>query len=85
MSDMAEDDRETTIGEAAAIVADRLRLPVQSASNFCKVLDDGLFYFWSGTRGGGAAVVGPDRMPLYADSTISPEEHAAAYRSGRRS
>ena len=71
--------------DAAAIVADRLRLSKESASEYCEEFDGNVFYFWSGVRGGGAAVVGPDRRPLYANSSVSPEDHVSAYRSGRRS
>lgn len=52
--------------------------------NLRELPEDSAFYTWEPVRGGGALVVGVDGSALFASSGVSPEEHLAAFRSGRR-
>ena len=46
--------------------------------------EDEATYFWVEGRGGAALILGDDQSALYANSSVSPEAHLEAFRSGRR-
>ncbi len=41
-------------------------------------------YVWENVRGGRALIVASDQSVLFASSAVSPADHEAAFRSGRR-
>lgn len=74
-----------TVENALKIVAGHFGLSSESLAATCRAVGVDTYYIWSSARGGGAAIVGPDGVPLYAGSLVSPEDHLVAFRAGKRS
>jgi hypothetical protein len=54
------------------------------AANHRRLPDDRAVYVWTPGRGGAGLIVGHDGTVLWANSSISPEQHLEAFRGGRR-
>jgi hypothetical protein len=80
------------LGIPDAVNADQIRVATQylaitasEASSQQRVVPEiDATYFWQGTRGGNALLVGTDFTMLFATSSVRFDEHIAAYAAGRR-
>ncbi len=71
--------------ERKRFAADLLELPLETIEKNCRYLDsDDALYVSIMVRGGDSLLIGNDGRFLYADSSVSFQEHLSEYRKGRR-
>jgi len=62
-----------------------LKISLEEAEEFCVPLDEiDAYYFSVPVKGGGSIIIDFSLEVLYADSTVSYDEHINAYKNGIR-
>ncbi len=72
-----------TLEEMFALAQKLLKTPGEIALK-CETVDEGTLYVYEDCMGGRSLMVGADGAVLFADSSISFDEHLQAYREGLR-
>lgn len=74
-------NRENLINSAAKL----LKITVDEASKYChEIVGLNALYFSVPVKGGDSLIIDENNDVLYANSSISYEEHIQAYKSGKR-